>query len=140
MWLTAADTLRRIAHLGEQTGRVFTLENLNLAADHPGTPFARAADTLALVRAVDSRTCGCTSTSTRPRSARGTSSNSSANACPASLSVEGWGVVDPAGGRSGFRYDRGPVGLTVIARDLGYGPLLLIATNSEHTRGHTKGV
>ncbi|GLZ53485.1 TIM barrel protein [Actinomycetospora sp. NBRC 106378] len=54
MWLTAADTLRRIAELGERAGRVFTLENLNLAVDHPGTPFARAEDTLALVRAVDS--------------------------------------------------------------------------------------
>ncbi|RZL85166.1 MAG: hydroxypyruvate isomerase [Rhodococcus sp. (in: high G+C Gram-positive bacteria)] len=54
MWLTAADTLRKIAELGEQAGRVFTLENLNLAVDHPGTPFATAADTLALVRAVDS--------------------------------------------------------------------------------------
>jgi hydroxypyruvate isomerase len=32
---------------------VFTLENLNTAVDHPGTPFARAADTLALVEAVD---------------------------------------------------------------------------------------
>jgi hydroxypyruvate isomerase len=53
MWLTAADTLRRVAELGERAGRVFTLENLNLAVDHPGTPFARAADTLALVRAVD---------------------------------------------------------------------------------------
>ena len=28
--------------------------NLNLQVDHPGTPFARAADTLALVSAVDS--------------------------------------------------------------------------------------
>lgn len=54
MWLTAADTLRRIAELGEESGRVFTLENLNLAVDHPQTPFASAADTLALVRAVDS--------------------------------------------------------------------------------------
>ncbi|MGD9525876.1 MAG: TIM barrel protein [Pseudonocardia sp.] len=53
MWLTAADTLRRIAELGARAGRVFTLENLNLAVDHPGTPFARAADTLALARAVD---------------------------------------------------------------------------------------
>ncbi|MDF3305571.1 TIM barrel protein [Rhodococcus sp. T2V] len=53
MWLTAADTLRKVAELGEQAGRVFTLENLNLAVDHPGTPFAAAADTLALVRAVD---------------------------------------------------------------------------------------
>ncbi|MFC9836195.1 TIM barrel protein [Rhodococcus sp. NPDC127530] len=54
MWLTAADTLRKVAELGEQAGRVFTLENLNLAVDHPGTPFASAADTLALVQAVDS--------------------------------------------------------------------------------------
>nr|WP_167322497.1 TIM barrel protein [Rhodococcus kroppenstedtii] len=53
MWLTAADTLRRIAALGERAGRVFLLENLNTAVDHPGTPFARAADTAALVRAVD---------------------------------------------------------------------------------------
>ena len=30
------------------------LENLNTAVDHPGTPFARAADTAALVAAVDS--------------------------------------------------------------------------------------
>ncbi|AHK29018.1 AP endonuclease [Rhodococcus opacus PD630] len=54
MWLTAADALRKVAELGEQAGRVFTLENLNLAVDHPGTPFATAADTLALVQAVDS--------------------------------------------------------------------------------------
>jgi len=54
MWLKAADTLRKIARLGEGAGRVFTLENLNLPVDHPGTPFALAADTLALVEAVDS--------------------------------------------------------------------------------------
>jgi hydroxypyruvate isomerase len=54
MWLTAARTLTRLAELGERAGRVFTLENLNTAVDHPGTPFARAADTLALVEAVDS--------------------------------------------------------------------------------------
>jgi hydroxypyruvate isomerase len=53
MWLTAADTLRRIAELGESAGRTFVLENLNLAVDHPGVPFARAADTLTLVRAVN---------------------------------------------------------------------------------------
>jgi hydroxypyruvate isomerase len=54
MWLTATRTLSRIAELGERAGRVFTLENLNTAVDHPDTPFAKAADTLALVEAVDS--------------------------------------------------------------------------------------
>lgn len=53
MWLTAARTLSRLARLGERAGRVFTLENLNTAVDHPHTPFAKAADTLALVEAVD---------------------------------------------------------------------------------------
>ena len=50
----AQDTLARIAALGEREGVMFVLENLNLAVDHPGTPFARAADTLALVSTVDS--------------------------------------------------------------------------------------
>lgn len=54
MWLAAESTLRRIADLGKRQDVVFTLENLNLAVDHPGTPFARAADTLALVKAVGS--------------------------------------------------------------------------------------
>src|SRR4249919_477186 len=54
MWLQAVKTLSRLAELGERAGRVFTLENLNTAVDHPGTPFAKAADTLALVEAVDS--------------------------------------------------------------------------------------
>jgi hydroxypyruvate isomerase len=38
MWLQAARTLARLAELGERAGRVFTLENLNTAVDHPGTP------------------------------------------------------------------------------------------------------
>ena len=54
MWLRAARTLARLAELGERHGVVFCLENLNTEVDHPGTPFARAADTLALVAAVDS--------------------------------------------------------------------------------------
>ena len=54
MWVAAADTLARVAELGEREGVVFTLENLNTAVDHPGTPFARAADTRALVAAVGS--------------------------------------------------------------------------------------
>ncbi|MEO7017605.1 MAG: TIM barrel protein [Leifsonia sp.] len=53
-WIEAAETLRQLAELGVERGRVFTLENLNTAVDHPGTPFARAEDTLALVAAVDS--------------------------------------------------------------------------------------
>lgn len=54
MWLQARDTLGRIAELGEREGVQFVLENLNTEVDHPGTPFARAADCLALVEAVDS--------------------------------------------------------------------------------------
>jgi hydroxypyruvate isomerase len=53
MWIAAHRTLTRIAELGESAGVVFTLENLNTAVDHPGVPLAKAADTLALVAAVD---------------------------------------------------------------------------------------
>ncbi|SCX65530.1 hydroxypyruvate isomerase [Pseudomonas sp. NFACC32-1] len=53
-WLAARDTLMAIARLGEAAGKVFLLENLNTALDHPGVPFARAEDTLALIEAVDS--------------------------------------------------------------------------------------
>jgi hydroxypyruvate isomerase len=53
MWIAACRTLTRLAELGERAGLTFTLENLNTAVDHPGVPFARAADTLALVAAVD---------------------------------------------------------------------------------------
>lgn len=54
MWVAAARTLERIARLGAQHDVVFVLENLNTAVDHPGVPFARAEDTIALVEAVDS--------------------------------------------------------------------------------------
>lgn len=53
MWLKAYDTLGRLADLGEAEGVTFVLENLNLSVDHPGTPFARAEDTLALVASVN---------------------------------------------------------------------------------------
>jgi hydroxypyruvate isomerase len=53
-WLAAEKTLARIAALGEREGVVFCLENLNTTVDHPGTPFASAADTRALVQAVNS--------------------------------------------------------------------------------------
>jgi hydroxypyruvate isomerase len=53
MWLAAQRTLASVADLGQRAGVVFCLENLNTEVDHPGVPFARAADTLALVQAVD---------------------------------------------------------------------------------------
>ena len=53
MWVQAVRTLERIAALGRREGVVFCLENLNTAVDHPGVPFARLADVLSVVRAVD---------------------------------------------------------------------------------------
>jgi len=53
MWLKARETLQRIADMGEKEGVTFTLENLNLPVDHPGVPFGRAEDTLALVSSVN---------------------------------------------------------------------------------------
>lgn len=53
MWLKARDTLCRICDLADAEEVVFTLENLNLSVDHPGVPFARAEDTLALVSSID---------------------------------------------------------------------------------------
>lgn len=53
MWLKAHDTLNRIADLGQKAGVTFCLENLNTAVDHPGVPFARLEDTLALVAGVN---------------------------------------------------------------------------------------
>ncbi|WP_132544589.1 TIM barrel protein [Plasticicumulans lactativorans] len=58
MWLKARDTLSRIADLGERHGVTFMLENLNLPLDHPGTPFGRAEDTLALVSSIDRESLG----------------------------------------------------------------------------------
>ncbi|MQW87078.1 hydroxypyruvate isomerase family protein [Sinorhizobium saheli] len=53
MWLKARDTLCRVVDMAEEEDVVFTLENLNLPVDHPGVPFGRAEDTLALVSSVD---------------------------------------------------------------------------------------
>ncbi len=53
MWLKARDTLHRIADLAEAQGLTFMLENLNQQVDHPGVPFARADDTLALVSSIN---------------------------------------------------------------------------------------
>ncbi|KLU21402.1 hydroxypyruvate isomerase [Caballeronia mineralivorans PML1(12)] len=54
MWLAARRTLAKVAELGQRAGVTFCLENLNTEVDHPGVPFARAADTLALVEGVNS--------------------------------------------------------------------------------------
>lgn len=53
MWLKARQTLERIADLADELDVTFTLENLNLPVDHPGVPFGRAEDTLALVSSVN---------------------------------------------------------------------------------------
>jgi hypothetical protein len=53
MWQAAVNTLTLISALDEREGVVFCLENLNTAVDHPGTPFARVADTRALDQAVN---------------------------------------------------------------------------------------
>jgi hydroxypyruvate isomerase len=52
-WLAARDTLNRLADMAEASGVTFMLENLNTQVDHPGVPFARAADALTLVAAVN---------------------------------------------------------------------------------------
>ena len=51
-WLRARDTLHRLCDLAAGAGVTFALENLN-PIDHPGVPFARTADVLALVSSVD---------------------------------------------------------------------------------------
>lgn len=53
MWLKARDTLCRVADMAEEEDVTFTLENLNLPVDHPGVPFGRAEDTLALVSSIN---------------------------------------------------------------------------------------
>jgi hydroxypyruvate isomerase len=53
MWLKARDTLNRIADLAEKHDVTFMIENLNLPVDHPGVPFAKIEDTLALVSSVN---------------------------------------------------------------------------------------
>jgi hydroxypyruvate isomerase len=53
MWLKARDTLNRIADLAEKHGVTFMIENLNRQVDHPGVPFARIEDSLALVSSVN---------------------------------------------------------------------------------------
>ena len=53
MWMKARDTLARLAELAARNDVMFVLENLNAAVDHPGVPFGRAQECLALVQSVD---------------------------------------------------------------------------------------
>ena len=53
MWLKARDTLNRICDLAEKHQVIFMMENLNLPLDHPGVPFAKIEDTLALVSSIN---------------------------------------------------------------------------------------
>ena len=53
MWLKARDTLSCVVDMAEAEGVTFSLENLNLTVDHPGVPFGRAEDTMALVSAIN---------------------------------------------------------------------------------------
>jgi hydroxypyruvate isomerase len=52
MWLKARDTLQRICDLAAEMDVTFTLENLN-PLDHPGCPFGRTGDVLALVSSIN---------------------------------------------------------------------------------------
>lgn len=54
MWAQAALTLEKLAEIGKEGNVVFSLENLNLPVDHPGTPFNSPQDCLDLVSTVDS--------------------------------------------------------------------------------------
>src|SRR5699024_1344134 len=53
-WDCAVQTLSQLARLGENEGRVFTLENLNTRVDHPGATYAKSETTQRLVEAVGS--------------------------------------------------------------------------------------
>lgn len=52
-WVKAAQTLQQLSDLAASYGKTFILKNLNTAVDHPGTLWAKARDTLALVLAVN---------------------------------------------------------------------------------------
>ena len=53
MWMKARETLLRITELADKEGVTFCLENLNHPVDHPGVPFGRAEETLALVSSIN---------------------------------------------------------------------------------------
>ncbi|MCI1641601.1 MAG: TIM barrel protein [Actinomyces sp.] len=54
MWARATLTIEKLAEIAADADVVFSLENLNLPVDHPGTPFSHPSDTRALVAAVNS--------------------------------------------------------------------------------------
>jgi hydroxypyruvate isomerase len=102
-WLTAARTLTRLAALGEGTGRVSTLENLNTAVDHPGTPFAGRRTRSPSSSPSAARTCEihypAVAAALRRLGYRGV------------VALEGWASGDPATALEAFR-----VALTAPAR------------------------
>lgn len=53
-WITAYKTLCRVAEIAEKYDVVYNLEYLNTKVDHPGFPFARAADVAQLLSEVGS--------------------------------------------------------------------------------------
>jgi hydroxypyruvate isomerase len=53
-WISAYNTLCRVAELGEKAEITYVLEHLNTKVDHPGFPFNHVEDVAELVSAVDS--------------------------------------------------------------------------------------
>lgn len=53
-WITAYNTMCRVAELGEQAGVTYVLEHLNTKVDHPRFPFNHVEDVAELVSAVGS--------------------------------------------------------------------------------------
>ena len=81
MWLTAADTLRRVAELGERAGGCSRWRTSTWPSTTPARRSRAPPTRWRWPGPWTARTCGSTSTSTTPRSARGTSSSSSARRC-----------------------------------------------------------
>jgi hydroxypyruvate isomerase len=52
MWMKARDTLNRICDMAVKEDVIYTLENLNLM-EHPGCPFNKTTDVLALVSSIN---------------------------------------------------------------------------------------
>ena len=53
-WITAHETLCRVADIAEKYDLIYSLENLNLKVDHPGYPLPHVEDSVKLVQEVGS--------------------------------------------------------------------------------------